>query len=155
MSSFLIRKTRSVALDTEWLSDDILRWRDVIGRRHIAYYPSVLRSFQSHSRSDMVASLCFTLTAGEDQRTRVLVHGKVVQLQLTLGVDGQPGRGQSHGNTHSCQLMLALRAFGMWSCHMKEQSHSFWSKYTVIFCARTKKFYSGGIYVVITSWIWG
>lgn len=49
------------------------------------------------------ASPCLTLTAGEDQRTGVLVHGKVVQLQLALGVYGQPGRGQSHGNTHSCQ----------------------------------------------------
>lgn len=30
------------------------------------------------------------LTAGEDERAGVLVHGEVVELQLALGVDGEP-----------------------------------------------------------------
>lgn len=43
------------------------------------------------------------LTAGEDQRAGVLVHGEVVQLQLALGIDGEPAgepqslRGQQRG----------------------------------------------------------
>ena len=34
------------------------------------------------------------LTAGEDEWARVLVHGEVVQLQLTLCVDRQPAAEQ-------------------------------------------------------------
>lgn len=30
------------------------------------------------------------LTAGEDERAGVLVHGEVVELELTLSIDGQP-----------------------------------------------------------------
>lgn len=32
------------------------------------------------------------LTAGEDQRTGVFVHGEIMELQLALGVDGHPAR---------------------------------------------------------------
>lgn len=31
-------------------------------------------------------------TAGEDERTGVLVHWEIMELQLALGVDGHPGR---------------------------------------------------------------
>lgn len=59
---------------------------------------SGIHSLTPQIKHGSVIRLC-TLTAGEDQRTRVLVHRKVVQLQLALGVDGQPGE-SNHTKTH-------------------------------------------------------